>query len=152
MLRVERDRYLASEAKKSATKTTAEKSQSKSKDKLGGWEIDFSGYARLPLMISGGITGDRRPYLIDDQYFLSGFAYTRVSEREWAELFVSAQRGNTRIVTGLFSSELSDWAQAELPKGQKGIATAFVDHRWEPHDDLKIDGRVGVFWERLGYM
>ena len=119
---------------------------------LGGWEIDLSGYARLPLMISGGITGERRPYLIDDQYFLSGFAYTRVSEREWVELFVTAQRGNTRIVTGLFSSELSDWAQAELPKGQKGIATAFIDHRWEPHEDINVDARVGVFWERLGYI
>ena len=150
MLRAQRDRHSSSEAKKSDTQKSAEKTQPK--DKLGGWEIDFSGYARLPLMISGGVTGDRRPYLIDDQYFLSGFAYTRVSEREWAELFVSAQRGNTRIVTGLFSSELSDWAQAELPKGQKGIATAFVDHRWEPHEDLKIDGRVGVFWERLGYI
>ena len=119
---------------------------------VGGWTLDFNGYARLPLMISGGITGDRRPYLIDDQYFNSGFAYTRVSEREWVELFVSASKGNTRIVAGLFTSELSDWAQDALPKGQKGIATAFLDHRWEPMSKLTIDARVGVFWERLGYI
>ena len=120
--------------------------------KYKGWRLDLNGYARLPLMISGGLTGDRRPYLIDDQYFLSGFAYTRVSEREWVETFMSATKGNTRVVIGLFTSELSDWAQAEQPKGQKGIATAFVDHRWTPTAQLKIDARVGVFWERLGYL
>lgn len=122
------------------------------KTEIRGWQLDLNGYARLPLMISGGLTGDRRPYLIDDQYFLSGFAYTRVSEREWVELFMSASKGSTRIVVGLFTSELSDWAQAELPKGQKGIATAFVDHRWTPTQQLKIEARVGVFWERLGYL
>ena len=83
-----------------------------SKTELKGWQLQFNGYARLPLMIADGIGGSRRPYLVDDQYFLSGFAYTRVSEREWTELFISASKGSTRMVVGLFSSELSDWAQA----------------------------------------
>ena len=65
---------------------------------------------------------------------------------------MSATKDNTRIVVGLFTSELSDWAQAEQPKGQKGIATAFVDQRWEPSQSLTIEGRFGVFWERLGYL
>ena len=120
--------------------------------KLKGWQLQFNGYARLPLMIADGIGGSRRPYLVDDQYFLSGFAYTRVSEREWTELFISASKGSTRMVVGLFSSELSDWAQAEQPKGQKGIATAFLDHSWQASQNIKIDARVGVFWERLGYL
>ena len=124
----------------------------KSNVELQGWQLQFNGYARLPLMIADGIGGNRRPYLIDDQYFLSGFAYTRVNEREWTELFLSASKGSTRMVVGLFSSELSDWAQAEQPKGQKGIATAFLDHSWQANQNLKIDARVGVFWERLGYL
>ena len=145
-------RATSKDAKSSDQDASSKSSKPDQLSEVAGWKIDLSGYARLPLMISGGVTGERRPYLIDDQYFLSGFAYTRVSEREWVELFMSAQKGATRIVTGFFTSELSDWAQAELPKGQKGIATAFIDHRWEPHAKLKIDARAGVFWERLGYI
>ena len=117
-----------------------------------GWRLNLRGYARLPLMIAGGISGDRRPYLIDDQYDLSGFAYTRANEHEWVELFLSAEREQTRVVVGLFTSELSDWSQASLPQGQKGIATAFIDQRWSPSQHINLDARIGVFWERMGYI
>ena len=34
--------------------------------------------------------GTREPYLVDNDYYLSGFAYTRLYEPDWSELFFSA--------------------------------------------------------------
>ena len=52
------------------TKQTTEEQtdkESSSKLELKGWKLGLNGYTRLPLMISGGFTGTRRPYLVDDQ-------------------------------------------------------------------------------------
>ena len=121
-------------------------------NQVKGWRLGWHGYARVPLRLEGGPTGTRRPYLVDDNYFLSGFGYTRNNEQEWAEVFLSAEKNQSRFVIGLFASELSDWSQADVVKGQRGIALAFGEQRWRPTEWLKFTLRAGVFWERLGYL
>src|SRR5438067_7817824 len=57
---------------------------------LGDVRFELHGYARMPLTTQG----TREPYLIDNDYFLSGFSYTRLYEPAWSELFFSARRGD----------------------------------------------------------
>ncbi len=122
---------------------------------LSDWTLGWHGYARMPVRFVDGPTGERAPYLIDDHYTESGFAYLPVNETEWAELSLSAERGKTRFVAGIFASEFSDWAE-QPSKGHSTPATAFVEHTWERLAgetvpwDLKL--RVGMFWERMGYL
>lgn len=116
-----------------------------------GWQFGFHGYARMPLRTNGRLVRARSPYLVDDNYFLSGFAYTRIHETDWAELFLSAEKGKTRFVAGFFSSQFSDWSLTSL-QGQAGIATAFVEHRWEKEDVVQVDVRAGMFWDRYGFV
>ena len=113
------------------------------------WKLTFHGYSRMALRFHGA--AQRPPYLVDDDYFLSGFNYTRVNEREWAEVFLGAQRDRTRFVLGLFASQFSDWSETTL-QGQGGIATAFVEHTAEVSEDVELGARVGMFWDRYGYV
>jgi hypothetical protein len=112
------------------------------------WAFGFHGYARMPVRFNGAFS--RSPYLVDDNYFLSGFAYTRLSETEWAEVFFSAQKGKTRFVLGLFASQFSDWSEMTL-QGQGGIATAMVEHEFELSESARLGVRAGMFWDRYGY-
>jgi len=114
------------------------------------WKFEFHGYARMPVRFTGSLR--RSPYLVDDDYYLSGFGYLRVQEREWAELFLEArQNRNTRLVFGLFASQFSDWSEATL-QGQSGLATAFVEHHVKAAPWLELDARVGMFWDRYGFI
>ena len=49
-------------------------------------KLEVHGYARMPLSTQG----TREPYLVDNDYYLSGFAYTRLYEPDWSELFLLA--------------------------------------------------------------
>jgi hypothetical protein len=113
------------------------------------WTFTFHGYARMALRFKGA--AQRPPYLVDDNYFLSGFAYTRVNESEWAEVNLGVQKDSSRFVVGLFASQFSDWSETTL-QGQNGIATAFVEHRLQVGDSLELVGRAGMFWDRYGYV
>lgn len=115
-----------------------------------GWTFGFHGYARMPLRWEGSPVEARPPYLVDDDYYLSGFAYTRVNESEWAEIFFNVHKGDTRAVVGLFASEFSDWSQTTL-QGQGGIATAFVEHTFRPGECAELGVRAGMFWDRHGW-
>ena len=53
---------------------------------VGDVKFELHGYARMPLTMQGS----REPYLVDNDYYLSGFAYTRLYEPDWSELFFSA--------------------------------------------------------------
>ncbi len=114
------------------------------------WAFGWTGYVRMPVRFHGSPNEARPPYLVDDDYFLSGFAYTRVNESEWAELFLNATHHNTRLVVGLLSSQLSDWSETTL-QGQRGIALAFVDQSFYPTEAGEISLRAGMFWDRDGY-
>ena len=115
-----------------------------------GWEFNFHGYARMGVRTNGDFKQPRSPYLVDDKYYLSGFAYTRVNETEWAELFLSAEKDNTRLVAGLFSSQFSDWSEIRN-EAQWGIAIAFIDQGFDI-GAYRLDLRTGMFWERFGYV
>jgi hypothetical protein len=119
--------------------------------KSSDWTFDWHGYVRMPIRFRGSPWDAEPPYLIDDDYYDSGFAYTRVNETEWAELFFQAAIGRTRVVIGLFSSQISDYSRPSVPE-QAGIATAFVEHGFEAGSWLDFKLRAGMFWDRFGYL
>jgi hypothetical protein len=122
------------------------------------------GYFRAPLRLSidhraSTMPGEsayniRTPWLVDDDYFHSGFAYTRLQEQDWTELYLSV--GN-RYLTGevaLMGSLYSDWAQP-LIDHQWGIAQGFLRFHWGddgPRARFRIDVKAGAFWDRLGWL
>jgi len=109
--------------------------------------LELHGYARMPVAVQ---TTPRQPFLVDNDYYLSGFAYTRLYEPDWSEIFLSAHHGDYRVQFGIFASLYSDYATTELEK-QFGVAQASVaaDHflGFEP---LSVE--AGVFWDRFGYI
>jgi len=108
--------------------------------------FELHGYARMPLSAQG----KREPYLVDNDYFLSGFAYTRLYEPDWSELFFSARRGNYKAEFGIFASLYSDYASARL-ENQLGIAQASVTaEKFLDVEPLSV--QLGVFWDRFGYL
>ena len=115
-----------------------------------GWSFGFHGYVRMPVRWVDSPTGERGPYLVDDHYTESGFAYLPVNETEWAELALSAEKGRTRVVAGLFAAEFSDWAE-QPSKGHSTPATVFAEHTWETAP-VVVRLRAGMFWERMGYL
>lgn len=114
---------------------------------VGDVRFELHGYARMPLNAQGT---PREPYLVDNDYFLSGFSYTRLYEPDWSELFFSANYGNYKAEFGLFASLYSDYATARL-ENQLGVAQASVTaKKFLDHDPLTV--QVGVFWDRFGHI
>lgn len=112
-----------------------------------GVRFELHGYARMPLSATAT---PREPYLVDNDYYLSGFSYTRLYEPDWSELFLSAKKGNYKAEFGLFASLYSDYASARL-ENQLGIAQASVTA--ESFLDQKgLSVQLGVFWDRFGYI
>ncbi len=108
--------------------------------------FELHGYARMPLTT----VGKREPYLVDNDYFLSGFGYTRLYEPDWSELFFSARKGNYKVELGMFASLYSDYASARL-ENQFGIAQASVTaEKFLDVEPLSV--QLGVFWDRFGYI
>jgi hypothetical protein len=113
----------------------------------GGTTFELHGYARIPL---GFDTTPRSPYLVDGDYFLSGFAYTRLNEPDWTELFFSAKYGDYRAKFGFFASLYSDYATTQLAD-QYGIAQASIEaQRFLGIQHLSVE--AGVFWDRFGHI
>jgi hypothetical protein len=114
---------------------------------LGDVRFAIHGYARMPLAAQGT---PREPYLVDNDYYLSGFAYTRLYEPDWSELFFSASKGSYKVELGIFASLYSDYAAPEL-ENQLGIAQASVTaEKFLDHEPLSV--QLGVFWDRFGYL
>jgi len=113
---------------------------------LQGVKLELHGYARMPLMTQG----TREPYLVDNDYYLSGFAYTRLYEPDWSELHFSASKGDYKVEFGMFASLYSDYAQADVAD-QLGIAQASVTAN-NFLDVKHLSVQVGVFWDRYGYI
>jgi len=113
----------------------------------GGIRFELHGYARMPLATQ---TTPRAPFLVDNDYYLSGFAYTRLYEPDWSELFFSASKGDFKAEFGIFASLYSDYATPEL-ENQLGIAQASITaRRFLGHDPLSV--QLGVFWDRFGHL
>lgn len=113
---------------------------------VGDVNFELHGYARMPLMTQG----TREPYLVDNDYYLSGFAYTRLYEPDWSELFFSAKKGKYKAEFGLFASLYSDYSQANIAN-QLGIAQASVTAQ-DFLDQKGLSVQLGVFWDRYGYI
>lgn len=113
----------------------------------GGVRFELHGYARMPLSATAT---PRTPYLVDNDYYLSGFAYTRLYEPDWSELFLSAKKGDYKAEFGLFASLYSDYAAARL-ENQLGIAQASVTAE-NFLDQRGLSVQLGVFWDRFGYI
>jgi hypothetical protein len=127
-----------------ATVGVEEKADAEGYD-LGGVKFELHGYARMPLATQGT---PREPFLVDNDYYLSGFAYTRLYEPDWSELFFSATKGDYKAEFGIFASLYSDYASPEL-ENQLGIAQASVTaKRFLGVDPLSV--QLGVFWDRFG--
>ena len=114
---------------------------------VGDVRFELHGYARMPLSAQAT---PREPYLVDNDYYLSGFAYTRLYEPDWSELFFSATRGNYKAEFGLFASLYSDYASARL-ENQLGVAQASVTAK-QFMDVEPLTVQLGVFWDRFGYI
>ncbi|HUH06131.1 MAG TPA: hypothetical protein VML75_29280 [Kofleriaceae bacterium] len=109
--------------------------------------FELHGYARMPISVQ---MTPREPFLVDNDYYLSGFAYTRLYEPDWSEIFLSAHHKNFRVKFGLFASLYSDYASPEL-ENQFGIAQASVAaDEFLDLDPLSVE--LGVFWDRYGYI
>jgi len=131
--------------------------------------IEFHGYSRMPINFmfqpvhdgegAGGEGSEeegasvrlRPPFLVSNDYYLSGFAYLRHQETDWSELFLTANlHDDVAITVGLFASLYSDWGYTST-ENQFGLAQAFLTWR-------NIGGaeplwmRVGVFWDKLGHI
>jgi len=114
---------------------------------VGDVRFELHGYARMPLAAQ---TTPREPYLVDNDYYLSGFAYTRLYEPDWSELFFSAKRGNYKAEFGLFASLYSDYASSRL-ENQLGVAQASVTAKQFMNVE-PLTVQLGVFWDRFGYV
>jgi hypothetical protein len=130
-----------------------------------GLRITLNGYLRAPLRISWRDRGDSRkegeaqhdiraPWLVDDDYFRSGFAYTRLQEQDWTELYLGI--GNKWIsgTVVLMGSLYSDWARPILDR-QWGIAQGYLTFTWDKEGErlrFKLQVKGGAFWDRFGYL
>jgi hypothetical protein len=130
--------------------------------------IGFHGYTRMPISAhlgdcvraeGGGCDskhggeGPRAALLLDADYYKSGFAYTRLHETDWSELFLSYNNEYVSVEVGMFASLLSDWSQIRTDQ-QWGIAQASLT--WQRSFQNRVLKRLmvkaGMFWNRLGYI
>ncbi len=130
----------------------------------GGFRFAAHGYLRAPLRIGvrdrsstmdGQASRDvRTPWLVDDDYFRSGFAYTRLQESDWAELYLSAGNKTVSGTIALMGSLFSDWARPLIDR-QLGLAQAYVTLHWEKQvrgRTLGLTVKGGSFWDRFGWL
>ncbi len=151
----------ANEAAAAAPPGTGEKPE----EKPSGWEMSVSGYFRAPLTIGispradpNDLAGEKHTQFsygpnrtVDSNYY--SFAYTRLQEQDWVEVFVHAKRKHVEAVVGW----MGYWFQAS------GFRNP--DAAWAPGIAyLKLDTDIdagavkpnialtaGAFWPRFGY-
>ena len=127
----------------------------------------FHGYFRAPMRITKvpraegstkaneGSSNYRTPFLVDDDYFRSGFAYTHIQETDFTELYFSV--GNEKVTgTVQFQGSLYSDAAKTDPTRQAGIAQGWVTYRtpldFFPFFKARLRVKGGAFWERYGHL
>jgi hypothetical protein len=96
----------------------------------------------------------RTPWLVDDDYYHSGFAYTPVNESDYTELFFQAGNRNLTGTVALMGSLYSDPARPLIDK-QSGISQGYLTYRYPTSVGgvpLRIRVKGGAFWDRFGYL
>lgn len=131
---------------------------------IGPVDIGLRGYFRAPLRLGfrardGVQEGEsgynvRSPWLVDDDYFRSGFAYTRIQESDWAEIYFTIGTKYLSAEVGLMGSLFTDWARPLLDR-QWGISQGHLTFHWKsegPRLKFRMHVRAGAFWDRLGWL
>lgn len=129
-----------------------------------GLRITLNGYFRAPLRIAWrdrgmtmpgeASTNIRAPWLVDDDYFRSGFAYTRLQEQDWTELYLGVGNQYLSGTVALMGSLYSDWARPLIDR-QWGIAQGWLTFRWQRQWERiawRLQLKGGAFWDRFGYL
>ncbi|MFO0674910.1 MAG: hypothetical protein U0169_00100 [Polyangiaceae bacterium] len=137
-------------------------------DKPKGDPIRFQlhAYFRAPLRMSWvkrpdgstkpneGNYNYRTPFLVDDDYYRSGFAYTRVSEGDFTEMYFNVGNSKFTATVSLQGSLYSDAARPLIDR-QLGIAQGWLTYRFQPvvkPFQLRVRLKAGAFWERFGWL
>ncbi len=136
-------------------------------DEKRGIRFALHGYFRAPMRITKAARPEgstkanegpyniRTPYLIDDDFFRSGFAYTPVNEQDWTELYLSVGNDKLTATFQLQGSLYSDAARFSVDR-QLGIAQGWLTYRTElpfvPFFKTRLRVKGGAFWERFGYL
>jgi hypothetical protein len=125
------------------------------------------GYFRAPMRITKvpraegstkpneGDSNYRTPFLVDDDYYRSGFAYTHIQETDFTELYFSV--GNEKVTATIqFQGSLySDAAKTDISR-QPGISQGWLTYRanldFIPYFKARLRVKGGAFWERYGHM
>jgi hypothetical protein len=109
--------------------------------------VELHGYARMPLNIE---STPREPNLIDAGYFGSGFAYTRLFEGDWTELFLSVHHKDYFAKFGLFASFYSDYKPLAQQSGFALAQASIGAGRFLGLNPLSVE--VGIFGDRFGML
>ncbi len=131
---------------------------------VGPVDLAMHGYFRAPLRLGlrgrdGAKDGEgsynlHTPWLVDDDYFRSGFAYTRIQESDWAEIYFTIGTKYLTAEVGLMGSLFTDWARPLLDR-QWGISQGHLTFHWKsegPRLKFRMHVRAGAFWDRLGWL
>jgi hypothetical protein len=126
---------------------------------IGPVDLRVRGYFRAPLRLAWRKRDTdgyniHSPWLVDDDYFRSGFQYLRTQESDWSEIYFSAGNKYLSGDVALMGSLYSDWARPLLDR-QWGIAQGFVTFKWEslgPRLRFRMHVRAGSFWDRFGWL
>lgn len=96
----------------------------------------------------------RTPWLVDDDYFRSGFLYTRNAESDWTELYVMAGNHYVTATIALEGTLFSDWARPIIDK-QLGITKGWLTFRHAfdlpGNAKLRLQIKGGAFSDRYGW-
>lgn len=138
--------------------------ENESKPEKPAWDIGFSGYFRAPMALGisnrpgpDNLTGKPETQIsygpnrtVDSNYY--SFAYTRLQERDWMELYVHARRPHVLATIGWMGYWFAGTGfrnpdAAWLP----GVASVTLDTDLEV-GDIKPNAAltVGAFWPNFG--
>jgi hypothetical protein len=137
-------------------------------DDKTGLKFALHGYLRAPLRLTrvpraeGSTRANeasyniRTPYLIDDDYFRSGFSYTPVNESDWAEMYLSVGNDKVTATTQLQGTLYSDSARPIIDR-QPGVSQGWLTYRTKLafvpfFDEARLRVKGGAFWERFGHL
>ncbi len=136
-------------------------------DEKRGLRFAMHGYFRAPMRITKvpraegstkpneGSSNYRTPFLVDDDYYRSGFAYTPLNETDFTELYLSV--GNEKVTATIqFQGSLySDAAKTDIAR-QPGISQGWLTYRTNldfiPYFKARLRVKGGAFWERYGHL
>jgi hypothetical protein len=130
-------------------------------------QLAMHGYFRAPMRLSWvrraegttkpneGNYNYRTPFLVDDDYYRSGFAYTPVNESDYAEVYMMVGNEKLTAAIAFMGSLYSDAARPILDR-QSGISQGWLRYRWEPYKSggfaLRVNLKGGAFWDRFGHL